>query len=222
MTPDLILGALAAALLAGALLPALTWLPARIERQWREELQAFSQAGEPPPLVAPTRPERALFVGLGLLLGLLVTKHFGPTLSAAAWAGYLLLLAAVNSRSTMLPDMVVLPTLWAGLLWHARAGEAEGFIYGAVVAYLVPWLLETLLRLKTGRWLIGQGDMKAFAMAGAWVGLAEVGHLFGYFLLALAVEVGLLLVIRKGAGGIHPTGPAHLFASLAVVFGPAW
>jgi leader peptidase (prepilin peptidase) / N-methyltransferase len=217
----LALGAAAAAIIATALIPLITWLPASIERQWRLDCEASNQLNEQP-IAPPGWLERSVFVALGLLLGMLCVQRFGATWPGAAWTGYflvLLLLAAINTRSTMLPDRVVLPTLWAGLLWHAQAGSAAEHVQGAALAYLAPWLLATLFSRLTGRWVIGHGDLKAFAMAGAWVGLGNVGHLFVFFLLGLAAEVVLLLLVRKGARGAHPSGPAHLFASLAIVLG---
>ncbi len=74
-----------------------------------------------------------------------------------------------------------------------------------------------LVHASTGKVLIAYGDLKAFAMAGAWFGLGALPFLFTAFVLAIALFTILMAV--RGRSGPLPTGPAHLIASVAYAVG---
>lgn len=84
----------------------------------------------------------------------------------------LLLLAAIDWRVQLLPDVLTLPLMLAGLAasfflplgpWRDHAiGAAAGFVFLAVLA----WLYHRL-RKREG---LGLGDAKLVAAIGAWVG----------------------------------------------------
>ena len=142
------------------------------------------------------------------------------------WAGCLLgwsLLGAamVDSRHLMLPDVLVLPLIPAGILLHGwlagdvwidhLAGALLGFVLFAVIS-----LAYRGLRRREG---LGLGDAKLLAAAGAWVGwvglpsVVMLGAVFG-LVTALAMrmtgrEVGRVTEL--------PFGPA-----LALAFWLVW
>lgn len=134
----------------------------------------------------------------------------------------LLLLLTINVRHLLLPDVVVLPTLGTALLFRALGGDASSFIYGSIAGFAVPYLINFAIRLGTRKDILGYGDMKAFAMAGAWFGLVSLPILFVAFVLGgIAYAIFIMLVGRAtGRSTPLPSGPAHLMASLAALLHP--
>ena len=207
-----------AALTAWLLLPLARWIPERINQHWQAEAQlhVLHELGE---LERPRLPgyPRAWVIALGALLCWLVLAVYGWNLLGAAACLYffaLLLLLTINVRDVLLPDMVVLPTLWGALLFHAAHGQASEHLYSTAVAYAVPFALSRLLQRFTGSELMGNGDIKTFAMAGAWFGLAALPTLFAVFVFSITVH-GALVQWKKRATRLLPSGPAHMLASLA-------
>lgn len=84
----------------------------------------------------------------------------------------LLALSLIDWDHQLLPDSLVLPLLWLGLV--ANAFEvfvpfSEAF-WGAVIGYLLLWSVYWLFKLITGKEGMGQGDFKLLALLGAWGG----------------------------------------------------
>ena len=162
----------------------------------------------------------ALFVGC-------FARH-GLSMSALAWAGFasaLLALAAIDADTTLLPDAITQPLVWAGLL--AAAGQLSGqsltdALWGAVAGYLFLWSVYWLFKLLTGKEGMGQGDFKLLAALGAWLGWQALVSLVLIASLT-GVAGGLLLRARGqlGEDGYIPFGPFLAFAGLWVmVWGP--
>jgi len=100
----------------------------------------------------------------------------GFTLATAAWCGFcatLVALAFIDWDTTLLPDDMTLPLMWAGLLaavlgWtHATTADA---IVGAAAGYLSLWSVYWAFKWVTGKEGMGAGDFKLFAALGAWFG----------------------------------------------------
>jgi hypothetical protein len=205
------------------LLPLAKAIPVRIDLQWRRDLEtqatAGSAMGSPPSFPLP---EAALVVALGMLLGGIAIKAYGVTPDGVATCVYLislLLLAAINVKSALLPDVVVHPTLWAGLIYHALNGNPANNIYGAALGFLVPYVLYVVVRAAKRVEVIGFGDLKTFALAGAWFGMEAIPYVMGGFLVGLIGYAIASRTLARGAHGILPSGPAHLFASIAFIVG---
>lgn len=216
--------ALATALL---LLPLAKRLPADMERQWNEDVEADLKAKltlqDGADRFSLSLTESMWIVGAGLMLGALVMVRHGFSPTGAAWSLYfwaLLLLTVINLKHSLLPDKVVLTTLWIGLLFHTHAGQATEHVYGAAVAFVGPWLLALTIKRVTGAFVIGYGDFKTFAMAGAWFGLEAVPGLLMFFLLGVVVSMVAPPLLRRRPSGVVPSGPAHLFASIVLACSP--
>jgi leader peptidase (prepilin peptidase)/N-methyltransferase len=142
------------------------------------------------------------------------------SLFAAVLGWVLLTLALIDLRHLEVPDAISLPLIPAGLaatwwvepqaiLIHAAAAAAGA---GSI------WLLGEVFRRLRGHAGIGGGDVRLFAVAGAWVGLAALpGVLFlsGVFGLLAAA-----FLVHRGWvawGDRIPFVPA-LSAALWVVF----
>ena len=84
----------------------------------------------------------------------------------------LVALAVIDWDTTLLPDDLTLPLLWAGLVaaalgWTIPLADA---VWGAVAGYLSLWSIYWLFKLTTGKEGMGYGDFKLLAALGAWLG----------------------------------------------------
>ncbi|END6320210.1 prepilin peptidase [Escherichia coli] len=109
------------------------------------------------------------------VLFILAASRFHPGLTlVAAWLfiAMLLVLAVIDCRTAMLPDVLTLSLLWLGLLFSLQGGRVplEEAVVGAVSGYLCLWGLYWLFRFVTGREGLGYGDFKLAAALGAWMG----------------------------------------------------
>ena len=78
----------------------------------------------------------------------------------------------IDWDTTLLPDDLTLPLLWAGLVaaacgWTVPLSAA---LWGAVAGYLSLWAVYWLFKLTTGKEGMGYGDFKLLAALGAWLG----------------------------------------------------
>jgi leader peptidase (prepilin peptidase)/N-methyltransferase len=145
-----------------------------------------------------------------------------------AWCGFaaaLLALALIDWDTTLLPDDITLPLLWAGLL-ASMAGftgvPLASAVWGAAAGYVSLWAVYWLFKLTTGKEGMGYGDFKLFAAFGAWFGWQA---LVPIILMAsvIGVIVGLALKFSNGLreGGYVPFGPFLAGAGFtAMLFGP--
>jgi leader peptidase (prepilin peptidase) / N-methyltransferase len=155
--------------------------------------------------------------------------RWGWSSSALAWSGFsaaLLVLALIDWDTTLLPDDVTLPLLWAGLLvaalqWNP-AVSLNSALWGAVAGYLSLWLVYWAFKLATGKEGMGYGDFKLFAALGAWFGWPA---LIPMILMAsvIGAVIGIAMKFSSGLreGGYVPFGPFLAGAGFtAMVFGP--
>lgn len=154
--------------------------------------------------------------------------HWGPTVAGLAWCGFaaaLLSLALIDWDTTLLPDDITLPLLWAGLIGsslHWTAAPMFASLWGAVAGYLSLWTIYWIFKLLTGKEGMGYGDFKLFAALGAWFGWEA---LVPMILMAsvIGAVVGIAMKFSTGLreGGYIPFGPFLAGAGLtAMVFGP--
>ena len=85
----------------------------------------------------------------------------------------LLTLSLIDIDHQVLPDLLVLPLLWTGLLFNSLSlfVDLHSAVFGAVAGYLVLWLSCQAHHILTGRAGMGHGDFKLFAAIGAWLGV---------------------------------------------------
>ena len=110
----------------------------------------------------------------GLLSGY-VAWHFGFTWQAGAmllltWG--LVAMSMIDIDHQLLPDSLVLPLLWLGLILSnfGLFVSLESALWGAVAGYLSLWSVYWLFKLVTGKEGMGYGDFKLLAMLGTWGG----------------------------------------------------
>lgn len=226
-----IIGAVIFALVTAIiLLPLARHIPASMARQWDEEVRAHlaEQAAERTGTegaghFAFSKGESAFVIVAALVLGDLVMLRHGFTIDGAAWSFYfavMLLLTLINLKHQLLPDVLVLSCLWVGLLFQTQAGHAADHVYGAAVAFIVPWVVLQGFKRMLGGMPLGAGDLKALSMAGAWFGVEAVFGLLMFFTVSLVLGGIALRLLRPKVRGLIPSGPAHLFASLVLMCSP--
>lgn len=112
------------------------------------------------------------------------------------WA--LISLAAIDFKTTLLPDNITLPFLWLGIIvnYFEVFCTLEESILGAIFGYLSLWLVFKTFKLITGKDGMGYGDFKLLALLGAWLGST---YLLPIILISSVVGsvLGILLITSK-------------------------
>lgn len=128
--------------------------------------------------------------------------------AALGWA--LLALATIDLREMVLPDVLTLPLIAAGLLVAAAAfGHPLDHVIGAGIGgagfAALGWGWERV----TGREALGLGDAKLFAAAGAWLGWQALPSvLLTAAMAGLAMALIRTVLNRGGLRAPLPFGPA--------------
>jgi len=199
--------------------------------RWHENIPVMSYLFLRGRCSACAAPISARYPAVELATGALFffcVHHWGAMPEGLAWCGFsaaLLVLAFIDWDTTLLPDDITLPLLWAGLLasaLHWIDVPLFSSVVGAAAGYLSLWLVYWGFKLATGKEGMGYGDFKLFAALGAWFGWPALVPLI---LLASVVGaiVGIVLKLSNSLreGGYVPFGPFLVGAGLiAMVFGP--
>jgi leader peptidase (prepilin peptidase) / N-methyltransferase len=158
----------------------------------------------------------------------LSVRHWGATPAGAAWCAFsaaLVTLALIDWDTTLLPDDITLPLVWAGLILAALRWievPLTQALWGAVAGYVSLWLVYKAFKLLTGKEGMGYGDFKLFAALGAWFGWQALVPII-LMASAIGAVVGIAMKFSGGLreGGYVPFGPFLVGAGLtAMVFGP--
>lgn len=163
----------------------------------------------------------------GALFGWVAQQH-GASLATLAWFGFvaaIVALAFIDWDTTLLPDDITLPLVWAGLVaaaWGLTGVTLDHALWGAVAGYLSLWGVYWGFKLLTGKDGMGYGDFKLFAALGAWFGWqALIPMILMASLIGAVIGIGMKFASRLREGGYIPFGPFLAFAGLfALVAGP--
>lgn len=155
--------------------------------------------------------------------------RWGIGWEALAWCGFsaaLLSLACIDWDTTLLPDDITLPLLWAGLC-AAGLGinntPLPDALWGSVGGYMSLWLVYWAFKLTTGKEGMGYGDFKLFAAVGAWFGWqALIPIILMASVIGAVIGIAIKLKGELREGGYVPFGPFLALAGLtAMIFGPS-
>jgi len=151
--------------------------------------------------------------------------RLGASPLALLWclfAAVLVALALIDWDTTLLPDDLTMPLLWAGLVAAALGWTIplSAALWGAVAGYMSLWAVYWLFKLTTGKEGMGFGDFKLLAALGAWLGWSMIVPIL---IGASAIGAVVGLVMKAGGalreGRYVPFGPflagAGLFVMLA-------
>ena len=154
--------------------------------------------------------------------------QWGWSLATAAWCGFsaaLVALAFIDWDTTLLPDDITLPLLWAGLLAAAARWidvPLLDAVIGAAAGYLSLWAVYWGFKLATGKEGMGYGDFKLFAALGAWFGWqALVPIILLASVIGALVGIGMKFASSLREGKYVPFGPFLAGGGIAaMLWGP--
>lgn len=150
---------------------------------------------------------------LSALLAAFTAWHFGfnaAGVAAVILTWLLIALAFIDIDHQLLPDVMVLPFLWIGLLLNLFNvfTTLPDAVIGAVAGYLSLWIVFHLFKWITGKEGMGYGDFKLLALFGAWLGWQSlpliillssfIGALFG---------IGMIVFQGRDRAQPMPFGP---------------
>lgn len=163
----------------------------------------------------------------GVLSGV-IAWQFGvswETLAMLVLTWGLLAMSLIDADQQILPDVLVLPLLWLGLILNSFGlfTSLPDALWGAVIGYMSLWSIFWLFKLVTGKEGMGYGDFKLLALLGAWGGWqvlpltillsSVVGAVLGVIILRLQ---------RNSYSNPIPFGPYLAVAGwIALIWGDA-
>lgn len=121
-----------------------------------------------------------------------------PALVSCLLGWTMLAIAVVDARAFIVPDVLSLPAIPAGLLaaplLNAASAPSEAVLEhvgAAILGAAILYAIRQLYFVLRGREGLGLGDVKLAGVAGAWTGLAGFGHVL---LIACALAIGAVLL----------------------------
>ena len=185
MTPDIMFGILLGFCIGPFLSIVVARLPPYLFNSWR--IEAKAQLGQDDH-VSQNQPwlskiDKSALVAIRPFLMMVATALLtavvidtlgwtpkGSAMLLLTWV--LLMLAFIDAEHQLLPDVLVLPLVWLGLVanyFHLFV-PLDSAVWGAIAGYLSLWAVYWGFKLITGREGMGGGDFKLLAMIGAWGG----------------------------------------------------
>lgn len=150
---------------------------------------------------------------LSAALSAVTAWHFGfgmAAVAALALTWVLIALAFIDIDHMLLPDSLVLPFLWLGLLLNVFNvfTPLSNAVIGAVAGYLSLWLVFHLFKLITGKEGMGYGDFKLLALFGAWLGWQSLPLIILLSsLIGALIGIGLIVLRGRDRAQPLPFGP---------------
>lgn len=170
------------------------------------------------------------YPAIEILTGLatcLITYQWGVSLEAvflafAAWISIALLF--IDWDHFLLPDVLVYPLLWTGLLFSTQSGfvDPKTSIIAAIAGYMILFLLNGTFRMLKGVDGMGNGDFKLLAACGAWLGFLNLPWVV-LGAAASTIFIACLNVFNKdpelgdGSQSGVPMGPGLLIGFWSVI-----
>ena len=199
--------------------------------QWYENIPVLSYLFLRGKCSACKTPISVRYPTIELVTGALFSYciwRWGLTPTGLAWCGFsatLLSLSMIDWDTTLLPDDMTLPLLWAGLLLAALKVtniSLESATWGAAAGYFSLWLIYWIFKLVTGKEGMGYGDFKLFAALGAWFGWqALIPIILMASVIGAVIGIALKFSSKLREGGYIPFGPFLGLAGFsAMFFGP--
>lgn len=135
----------------------------------------------------------------------------------------LVALTFIDIDHKLLPDTMVLPMLWLGLVLNLfdLYTDLHSAVIGAVAGYLFFWSVFQAFKLLTGKEGMGHGDFKLLALFGAWLGWQYLPQIILLSTVIGSIAGLALIILRKTAvGQTIPFGPYIALAGwIALLFG---
>lgn len=194
---------------------------------WHENIPLLSWAllrGRCSACATPIGVRYPLVEGLTGLLFATIGWRLGAEPQTLLWclfAAALVALSCIDWDTTLLPDSLTQPLLWAGLGASALGWidtPLQAAFVGAAAGYTALWAVQNAFKLATGKDGMGQGDFKLFAAIGAWLGWQALLPV----LLAASCAGSIVGLVMKFSGSLRegrfvPFGPFLAAGALAVM-----
>nr|CAA6825460.1 MAG: Leader peptidase (Prepilin peptidase) (EC / N-methyltransferase (EC [uncultured Thiotrichaceae bacterium] len=147
------------------------------------------------------------------VLSMLIAAKYGfskETLALLLMTWTLITLFMIDAQTMLLPDNIVLPLLWLGILLNMNGffTSLESSVIGAVAGYLILWSLFHGFKLMTGKEGMGYGDFKLLAALGAWGGWEILPFVvFASSAFGAVFGISLMLIKNQKESQPMPFGP---------------
>lgn len=133
----------------------------------------------------------------------------------------LIALTLIDYDHQILPDNLVYPLLWLGLLYspYNPSVTVENSVIGAAAGYLILSSVTYTYKLLTGKHGMGNGDFKLLAVFGAWLGWTVLPLIIVLSSLVGSI-IGISLILFKGRDSNQPIpfGPFLAIAGLIAIY----
>jgi len=203
----------------------LIWLSWRIPQQILVDPLVNRSLGHYDPAIQALQWQDVFLVLFLCACGVVAALQNGMDLRAVTaflYCAVLLLLARIDTRTRLLPDVLTLPLLWVGLLWHAAdMGEQslQQSVWGAAAGYIALWFPCVLIGRWRGKEMMGHGDFKLSAAIGAWLGCLALPFVW---LIASVASLLIALLANCFAGRRlrepMPFGPGLALGGILMLF----
>ena len=130
----------------------------------------------------------------------------------------LLALSLIDYDSMYLPDLIVLPLMWVGILlasFNMLPISLHESVYGASGGYMILWIVSLLFKLLTGKDGMGGGDLKLLAALAAWMGVEQLPILILISSIAGLITGVIYLSVKKSTNGTGEQFPFGIALSIA-------
>jgi leader peptidase (prepilin peptidase)/N-methyltransferase len=195
--------------------------------RWHENLPVIGWLRLGGKCAACKAPISKRYPGIEAVTGLAfaaLSWRFGAQPTTLLWCGFvaaLIALAMIDWDTTLLPDAINQPLLWAGLIaalmgWTIPLDKA---VIGALAGYLSLWSIYWLFKLATGKEGMGFGDFKLLAALGAWLGWQMILPIvLGASAIGAVVGIVMKMNAKLREGRYVPFGPFLAGGGLVVLF----
>ncbi len=135
----------------------------------------------------------------------------------------LIAMSMIDIDHQLLPDSLVLPLLWVGILANAYGLfpdiSINSAILGAVIGYMSLWTVNALFKLLRGYDGMGHGDFKLLALFGAWGGY-QILPVVILLSAAAGAVIGIISILLFAGKNKMPYGPYLAIAGwIALIWG---
>lgn len=133
----------------------------------------------------------------------------------------LVILAVIDLRVRLLPNIYVFPFGALGIAFHIASGfniiSVENMLIGGVIGYGLLWIIRFFANRHYGKDSLGLGDVKLMGAAGLWLGVDGV-----LFALTIGAFAGVLHGVLYALWHAARTKSRPSFNQLMIPAGPGF
>jgi len=119
-------------------------------------------------------------------------------------------LSLIDFDCQLLPDNIVLPLLWIGLLINQFEifTNLRSAVWGAIIGYMMLWIIYQAHYRLTGKEGMGYGDFKFLAAIGAWFGWQMLPMVILIASISgTIIAIGMMVLKKQGSDVPISFGP---------------